>query len=343
MSCRSSAKIASSRACGLAGLSAGPHGAGLEALLDGSGLLGKGLDSFHVGICAGAQAERRRTDELAGPRRRAVACSGDATTSCATRARDLARRLSEENTRRQEQEAAIVAEARKVDRARPADRRAEHPDRGRRGWHRGVIGIVASKLVEAYRKPTLVLSIEHGVARGSGRSIQAFDLLACLESAADVFDQFGGHKQAAGLTLDAARIGEMRRRLSAYANDRLDPSDFMPRLRIDAPLGLHEISGEVVEALSRMGPFGMANPKPVFRASAVDLVSAPRTLKERHLALLVKQSGRTFRAMAWRAAERSEYLTNNRFGLDLAYSLNENEYRGERVTELTVADIRVPA
>jgi single-stranded-DNA-specific exonuclease len=92
-----------------------------------------------------------------------------------------------------------------------------------------------------------------------------------------------------------------------------------------------------------MGPFGLANPKPVFRTSAVDLVAAPRTLKDRHLSLLLKQAGRTFRAMAWRAAERSDYLTSNRYGLDLAYSLAESEYRGERVTELTVADIRVPA
>ena len=210
------------------------------------------------------------------------------------------------------------------------------------GWHRGVIGIVASKLVELYGKPTVVLSIEDGVARGSGRTIPRFDLLACLESAADVFLQFGGHKQAAGLTLDAARVNEMRRRLSNYANERLSPEDLVPRLRIDAKLGLSEISSEVVQGLARLGPFGMANPKPVFRTSAVDLVQAPRTLKERHLALLVKESGRTFRAVAWRAAERSEYLTNNRYGLDLAYSLNETEYRGERVTELTVADIRVP-
>ena len=98
-----------------------------------------------------------------------------------------------------------------------------------------------------------------------------------------------------------------------------------------------------MQALSRLGPFGLANPKPVFRAAPVDLIAAPRLLKHRHLSLMVKQAGRAFRAMAWRAAERSEYLTANRSGLELAYSLDESEYRGERVTELTVADIRTRA
>jgi len=210
-------------------------------------------------------------------------------------------------------------------------------------WHRGVIGIVASKLAEAYCKPTLVLSIQDGIAQGSGRSIRAFDLLGALESCADVFLRFGGHRQAAGVTLDASRVGELRRRLCAWANERLSPEDLMPRLRIDSPLGLREISGDVIEGLARLGPFGAANPKPIFRASPVDLMEAPRVLKERHLALLVRQQGRAFRAIAWRAAEKNDYLSANRLGLELAYSLDQNTFRGETTTELTVADVRVPA
>jgi len=257
-------------------------------------------------------------------------------------ARELARSLGEENTRRQAQEAEILAEAR---RAIDGD-----PDVGAHNvlvvagenWHRGVIGIVASKLVDLYRKPALVLSIENGVAHGSGRSIPAFDLLAGLEQCADVFIRFGGHRQAAGVTIEAARLGELRRRLTSWANERLSPEDLVPRLRIDAPLGLRDISGEVIEGLARLGPFGAANPKPVFRASPIDLVQPPRRLKDRHLALLIRQDGRAFRAIAWRAVEREEYLTANRFGLELAYSLDRGEFRGERTTELTVADVRVP-
>jgi single-stranded-DNA-specific exonuclease len=114
----------------------------------------------------------------------------------------------------------------------------------------------------------------------------------------------------------------------------------MPRLRIDAPLGLREISGEVIEGLRQLGPFGAANPKPVFRAGPVELMEAPRVLKERHLQLLVRQQGRAFRAIAWRAADREAYLSENRQSLELAYCLDQGEYRGERTTELTVADVR---
>jgi len=327
--------------CGLQSLSAGPHAPGLDALLAESGLIGKVLESFHVGFVLAPRlnaAGRMNSPDLALD----LLLLRGRDEAVRERAKDLARRLSEENTRRQEQEAAILAEAR-----RSIDK---DPQVGAQnilivagdGWHRGVIGIVASKLVDAYHKPALVLSIEDGLVRGSGRSIPSFDLLAGLESCADVFLQFGGHKQAAGVTLDEARLGELRDRLARYANDMLGPEDLIPRLRIDASLGLREISSEVVRGLARLGPFGAANPKPVFRASPVDLIAPPKRLKDRHLALMVKQAGRAFRAMAWRAAEREDYLTANRVGLELAYSLGESHYRGERTTELTVADIRVP-
>jgi len=328
--------------CGLRLLGAGRHTAGLEALLGESGLHGKSLDSFHVSF-------------MLAPRLNAAGRMGSANVAVEllllrgrepevrARARELARRLETENTRRQEEEAAIVAEARRV-----IDK---DPDIGAQnllvvageGWHRGVIGIVASKLVDAYGKPTVVISIADGVGHGSGRSIPGFDLLEALEAHGDLFVRFGGHRQAAGLTIEAERLVELRRRLGAWANDRLSPEDLMPRLRIDAPLALREISGDIVEGLGRLGPFGAANPKPVFRAAPVSLAEAPRVLKERHLALRFKQDGRAFRAVAWRAAEREPYLSANRDGLELAYSLDQTEFRGEKVTEMTVADVRVAA
>ena len=188
----------------------------------------------------------------------------------------------------------------------------------------------------------LVLAVDGDVVHGSGRSISAFDLLGALESCSDVFLRFGGHRQAAGVTLEAARVPELRRRLAAIAGERLSPEDLIPRLRIDAPLGLREISSEVIEGLGRLGPFGAANPKPVFRAAPVELLEAPKRIKDRHLSLLLKQDGRAFRAIAWRAAEREEYLSVNRFGLEVAYSLDPGEYQGEATTEMTVADLRIP-
>ena len=327
--------------CGLGALSRGPHGAGLEALLEESRLLGRALDSFHVSY-------------ILAPRLNAAGRMGSAdsaldlllmngrTPDARDRARQVARQLSEDNTRRQEREAGILAEARKIVEGDPHVGGHNLLLVAGEGWHRGVIGIVASKLSETYCKPSLVLSIEGEVAHGSGRSIAPFDLLDALERCQDVFVKFGGHRQAAGVTIETARIPELRRRLTAWADERLAPHDLVPRLRIDAPLGLRDISAEVVDGLRRMEPFGHANPKPVFRAAPVDLVQPPRRLKDRHLSLLVRQAGRSFRAVAWRAAEREDYLNANRTGLELAYSLDQNEYQGERTTELTVADVRVP-
>jgi single-stranded-DNA-specific exonuclease len=326
---------------GLAGLSRGPNGVGLEALLEESGLLGRELDSFHVSFvlaprlnAAGRMSSANLALDLLLLRGR------EADTKA--RARDLARQLSEENVRRQEQEAAILAEARHIIENDPSVGGQNLLVVAGENWHRGTIGIVASKLVDIYSRPALVLSLEDGVAHGSGRSIRAFDFLEALEGCADVFLRFGGHRQAAGVTLEAERVGELRRRLCGWANAKLAPDDLIPRLRIDSPLSLREVSGSVIEGLSRLGPFGASNPKPVFRASPVDLLEPPRRLKDRHLSMVFRQNGRTFRAIAWRAADREEYLNTNRFGLELAYSLDSSDYRGERVTELTVADVRVP-
>jgi single-stranded-DNA-specific exonuclease len=327
--------------CGLAELSRGPHATGIEALLDASGLLNKRLDSFHVSFILAPRlnaAGRMRSADLALDLLLLRGRDG----AVRDQAHELARLLSEENAKRQEQEAAIVAEARRM-----VDGDLDIGGQNilvvaAEGWHRGIIGIVASKLVDHYCKPAIVLSVEGDVAHGSGRSIAAFNLLEALEGCADVFLRFGGHRQAAGLTVERERLPELRRRLSAWANARLGPDDLVPRLRIDAPLGLRDISSDVIAGLMKLGPFGSANPKPVFRASPVELLQPPRRLKERHLALLFRQNGRAFRAIAWRAADREEYLTANRAGLELAYSLEQSEFRGETTTELTVADVRIP-
>jgi single-stranded-DNA-specific exonuclease len=141
--------------------------------------------------------------------------------------------------------------------------------------------------------------------------------------------------------LEASRVDELRRRLVAWAGERLSPADLIPRLTIHAPLGLREISPQILDGLLRLAPFGPANPKPVFRAGPVALMGEPRTVKERHLKLLFRQDGRTLPAIAWRAAERSEYLAANRGALEVAYSIDAGEYQGVPTTELTVADVRV--
>jgi single-stranded-DNA-specific exonuclease len=194
--------------------------------------------------------------------------------------------------------------------------------------------------VDAFHRPAIVLSIEDGVAQGSCRSIPAFDMLAALERCATLLLRFGGHRQAAGLALASDRIGEFRAAINALADETLGPEDLMPRLRIDGDLTFRGITAGVAAGVALLAPFGAGNPRPVFVARRVEIVDGPRVLKERHLKMALKQEGRIFRAIAWRAAERREQLTEHRAALDVAFSLEQNQYQGETYTELTIADFR---
>ncbi len=204
-----------------------------------------------------------------------------------------------------------------------------------------MIGIVASKLVDAFHRPAIVISIENGVAHGSCRSISRFDMLAALERCAGMFVRFGGHKQAAGLTMDGAKVRAFRLAINEVADETLGPEDLMPRLRIDGDLTFRGITGGVASGVASLAPFGAGNPRPVFAARQVEIVDGPRKLKERHLKMSLKQGGRIFRAVAWRAAERHDYLSEHRAALDVAFSLEQNQYNGETYTELTIADFKL--
>jgi single-stranded-DNA-specific exonuclease len=322
---------------GLDLLTKGPHKVGLRALLDISGLAGKTIDSYHIGFMVAPRvnaAGRMSTPDIAA---RLLLASDEA---LGEEVRQLAMQLDGENLRRQEEEAEILNAARKVV--------TTDPDVGARsilvvagdGWHRGVIGIVASKLVDTFHRPAIVLSVEDGVAHGSCRSIPRFDMLAGLERCAHLFIRFGGHKQAAGLALDASRIKELRFAINAVADETLGPEDLMPRLRIDSDLTFRGITGGVVAGVASLAPFGAGNPRPVFVARGVEIIDGPRKLKERHLKMALKQDGRIFRAIAWRAAERHDYLAEHKAPLDVAFSLEQNQYNGETFVELTLEDIR---
>jgi single-stranded-DNA-specific exonuclease len=322
---------------GLDSLSRGPHTVGLRALLDCCGLTGKTIDSYQVAFMLAPRvnaAGRMSTPDIAT--RLLLATDG----ALEQEARALAQQLNDENLRRQQEEAELVAAAKKAIETDPAVGAHNVLVVGGAGWHRGVIGIAASKLVDTYHKPAIVLSIDGDVAHGSCRSIPDFDMLNALERCADLFVKFGGHRQAAGLTMEAGRVPEFRQRINAWADDVLEPDQLRPRLRIDAPLPLNGITHDLVRGVDSLGPFGMGNPRPVFHASPVEIVEGPRTIKERHLKMTFSQQGRRFRAIAWRAAERAEFLEKHRAGVNLAFSLDRNEYQGETYLELNVCDIR---
>jgi len=322
---------------GLGSLSSARHTVGLRALLEASGLTGRTIDSYQVGFILAPRvnaAGRMSTPDIAT---RLLLANDEAGIADA---RALAQQLNEENLRRQNEEADLVAQARKAIETDPAIGAHNVLVVGGEGWHRGVIGIAASKLVDAYHKPSIVLSIEGDVAHGSCRSIPAFDMLDALERCSDLFLRFGGHKQAAGLTMQAERVPEFRARINAHADAVLEPDHLRPRLRIDSALSLRQITPDLVAGLNALAPFGLANPRPVFHAMPVEIVDGPRPLKDRHLKMTFRQDGRSFRAIAWRAAERAAFLTEHRAGVNLAFSLEQNEYQGETYLELNVADVK---
>jgi len=322
---------------GLDMLSKGPHKVGLRSLLDICGLSGKTIHSYHISFMLAPRvnaAGRMSTPDIAT---RLLLAADEA---MAEEVRQLAMQLDGENVRRQEEEAEILAAAKKICQTDPDVGAQSVLVVAGEGWHRGVIGIVASKLVDAFHRPAIVLSVEDGVAHGSCRSISKFDMLGALERCASLFIRFGGHKQAAGLALEASRIKELRRAVNAVADEVLGPDDLMPRLRIDADLTFRGITGGVAGGIASLAPFGAGNPRPVFAARNVEVIDGPRVLKERHLKMALKQDGRIFRAIAWRAAERAEAITGAKSALDVAFSLEQNQYNGETYTELTLADFR---
>jgi single-stranded-DNA-specific exonuclease len=197
-------------------------------------------------------------------------------------------------------------------------------------WHRGVVGIVASRLVERFCRPVFVLSEDQGEASGSGRSIPRFHLLDALESMPDLFTRFGGHRQAAGVTLPADQVPEFRRRLNAYAGERLTPADFRPQLAIDALVDLKELTtGPVAEEILAMAPFGFGNPPPLLAILDAEIATAPVIVKDKHLRVHLKQNGKNLVSTAWNFAERAEeFPAGGR--TDAVFSLEEDAYSASR-------------
>ncbi len=325
---------------GLDGLTSGPNSLGVRTLLDASGLAGKRLDSYHVGFILAPRVNAAGRMASADIALRLLLATDE---RWAEEAKGLADQLNAENARRQQEEAAILAAARRLVEADPTLGAHNALVVAGDGWHRGVIGLVAAKLAEAYYKPAIVVALDGDLAHGSCRSIPGVDILAALETCSDLLLRFGGHRQAAGFTMEAARVPELRARLAEYADRVIEPAQLIPTLRIDGELPLRAITADVVTGLAALEPFGLGNPRPVFRASPVELVDGPRTLKDRHLAMTVRQQGRLFRAVAWRARDRADFLADHRHALDLAFSLDQHAYQGETFVQLTVADVRAAA
>jgi single-stranded-DNA-specific exonuclease len=198
-------------------------------------------------------------------------------------------------------------------------------------WHRGVVGIVASRVVERFHRPAFVLSADRasGLAQGSGRSIRAFHLLEALESMADLFEKFGGHRQAAGVTLPMDRVDEFRRRFNAYSAERLTPADLIPQVDLDSAIDFHEVNDRSIGEILTLAPFGSGNPAPLFVVRGAEVAGEPVVWKENHLRLSLRQNGRGVQLKAWNFAARSEEL-EARSRVDAVICFEDDPYSASR-------------
>jgi single-stranded-DNA-specific exonuclease len=262
-----------------------------------------------------------------------------------TRARELAGQLHDLNTERQQTESEIARAIFEQCLEQPVtDADAALVFAGE-GWHRGVVGIVASRVVERFHRPAFVLGLENGVAQGSGRSIAAYHLLEALETMPELFTKFGGHRQAAGVTLPRECLEEFRERFRAHAAARLTPADFEPALEIDTEIDFAEINDQTVAEILNLAPFGLGNPFPVFVARNVEVVAPPDIRNEKHVFVRFKAQGRMMRAKAWNFAHRASELEPGT-RIDIAFQFEDDAYsagRGYSPWQMVLRDIRQAA
>jgi len=186
-----------------------------------------------------------------------------------------------------------------------------------------------------------VFSIDGDVAHGSGRSIEPYHLLNGLTSCADLFEKFGGHSHAAGITLKPERIDEFRRRLNEHAAQCLSDDDLQPCIQIDAELPVPELTFELIAELKTLEPFGAGNPRPTFLARNLCILAEPRLIGERHLKFMVAgPQGRPLETIWWNGAEEDQAAIQN--GADMAYTVETTNWSGETFLQLSVQDLKSP-
>ncbi|MBL7960383.1 single-stranded-DNA-specific exonuclease RecJ [bacterium] len=209
------------------------------------------------------------------------------------------------------------------------------------GWHQGVIGIVASKLVERYYRPAIVIAEADSRGKGSARSVENFDVFQALKACEDMMVGYGGHKYAAGLTIELDKIVEFRRRVNAYAEINLPPADLIPKIQIDAEITLDSINERLMNLLNLFKPHGPGNMRPIFLSTSLQIVGYPQLMNERHIRLKVRQNGATFDAVGFNLAHHYNKIGVGDKPIDLVYQIDENTWQGRTTTQLKIKDLKV--
>ena len=319
---------------------------GLKALLDVAQLGGRSLTSGEVAFRVAPRINAAGRMDIAADVIELFSTKDDA------QARLLAGKLDRLNAERQEEERRILEAITKRLEEEPALRDAYCIVLDGEGWHRGVVGITATRVVERYHRPAVVISCDGDQAHGSGRSIRPFHLLNALESCPELFTRYGGHSHAVGFSMPTAQVSELRKRLDIYARGCLAPTDLEPVLELDAMVPFDHITPDLFQALQRMEPFGVGNREPIFAANNVRLTASPRIMKEKHAKLKLAFNGQvegekwrrsiTYDALGWHMAEQVQQAELSPGDvLDIAFVLESNDHSDFGGLELTLKDFRV--
>jgi single-stranded-DNA-specific exonuclease len=312
---------------------------GIEALIETAGLTGHSLDSFHIGFrlapmlnAAGRMGHARLAVELL-------------TSDSPIRSMQIAEYLKEQNSQRQQCERKIFKQACEM----IVERDMNHPDRKSivlvsENWHTGVIGIVASRIVDKFYRPTIMINAadaEDGIAQGSGRSIPGFCLLSAIRACSHHLNSFGGHKMAAGITIAIEKIEKFAAELEDYAKQNLNENDIAAKLHIDAEVPLETFRTETVSELQLLGPFGQGNPEPTFATKGVRLASHPRRVGSgrEHLQLAITDNTAAIRCIGFRFGRLEKKLLESEF-FNVAYQPQINTYNGNSNVEFVLTDIQ---
>ena len=305
---------------------------GLRALINASGLEGRELTAGRIGY-------------ILAPRLNAVGRIGDARrgldlllSTDEGEANAIARDLEEINRTRQAIDRETLEAARKLAATQDLDSVAGLV-LAAEGWHAGVIGIVASRLVEDLYRPVVLVAVENGIGKGSGRSIPAFDLHGGLTACADLLMRYGGHRAAAGLTVDAARIPELASRFDAVARERLTGEDLTPELRVDLEVPLGEANDTLERLLRHFEPFGIGNPAPLLATRGIRLASAPRAIGQNGLKFALRDETTELEGVWWGVSHRASEWTATQV-VDVAYRLERDLWRDTSRLVARLADIR---
>jgi single-stranded-DNA-specific exonuclease len=308
--------------------------AGIAALAGSAGLAGKPIGTGQVVF-------------ILAPRINAVGRLGDAEravqlliTDSPDEAKDIAQVLESENRNRKNLDDETFQEAKAIVEADPSLSSSRALVLAREGWHSGVIGIVASRIVEQFYRPTVMIALDGDVGKGSARSIAGYDIYSALKECEDLLLSFGGHRHAAGLMIRTEQIHAFREKFKAIAARKIREEDLVPRVSVDAEIVLPDITDKFIRLINYFAPFGPQNMRPVFLSRNLQVVGSPRVVGKNHLKFKVRQGGEMYDAIGFDLGSLQYRLAPGEDKLDMVFVVEENHWNDEKRIQLRVKDLK---